>query len=96
MSAVCPLTESGPVVLIFDGDYSPVSLELIKLARDKNIHLQCLPPNTTHIQQPLDIGLFAVLKKHWHKVLKEYHLQTKVTKHVRKHFQNCSQAFGLS
>ena len=57
MSAVRLLTESGPVVLIIDGHYSHVSLELIKLARDNNIHLLCLPPNTTHILQPLDVGL---------------------------------------
>ena len=63
-----------PVVWIFDGHYSHISLELIKLARDNNIHLLCLPPNTTHILQPLDVGLFAVLKKHQHKVLKEYQL----------------------
>ena len=31
MSAVHPLTESGPVVLILDGHYSHVSLELLSL-----------------------------------------------------------------
>ena len=86
MSAVRPLTESGPVVLIFDGHYSHVSLELIKLARDNNIHLLCLPPNTTHILQPLDVGLFAVLKKNWRKVLKEYQLQTKGGKACKETF----------
>ena len=70
MSVVCPLTESRPVALIFDAHYSHVSLELIKLARD-NIHLLSLPPNTTHIMQPLDLDLLAVLKKHWCKVLKD-------------------------
>ena len=86
MSAVCPLTESGPVLLIFDGRYSHVSLELFKLLRDNDIHLLCLPHNTTHILQPLDVGLFGVLKKHWHKVLKEYQLQTKGGKTCKETF----------
>ena len=84
--SVCPLTESGLVVLIFDGHYSHVSLELIKLARDTSIHLLCLPPNTMYILQPLDVGLFAVLKKHWCKVLKEYQLQTKGGKACKETF----------
>ena len=86
MSAVRPLTESRPVVLKFDGHYSHVSLELIKLARDNNIHLLCLPHNNTHIMQPLDVGLFAVLKKHWRKILKEYQLQTKGGKECKETF----------
>ena len=63
--AVSHLTATGPVFLFFDGHYSHISIELIKQARDHNIRLLCLPPNTTHLLQPLDVGLFAPLKKSW-------------------------------
>ena len=53
------LVETGPVVLFFDGHYSHLSIALIKRARQLGIHLFCLPPNTTHILQPLDVGVFG-------------------------------------
>ena len=47
-----------PVLLIQDGHVSHMSVELIELARANNIHLSCLPSHTTHILQPLDVGVF--------------------------------------
>ena len=47
-----------PVVLIQDGHSSHVSIELVELACENNIHLLCLPSHTSHILQPLDIGCF--------------------------------------
>ena len=72
--AVSYLSRSGPVVLFMDGHHSHISLELIKTAKANNITLQCLPPNTMHITQPLDVGVFAPLKKAWKAVLKQYKL----------------------
>ena len=43
------LTDSGPVVLFFDGHYSHISVELVELARANNIHLMLLPSNTTRL-----------------------------------------------
>lgn len=57
-----------------------MSLELIKLARDSNVHLVCFPPHCTHNLQPLDVAVFGPLK-----VLKEHQLGTcaaTVTKEV--------------
>ena len=59
--AVKHLTETGPVVMFFDGHYSHLGIPLILKARSYGIHLFCLPPNTTHILQPLDIGVFGPL-----------------------------------
>ncbi|XP_034034566.1 tigger transposable element-derived protein 6-like [Thalassophryne amazonica] len=51
-----------PLLLIFDGHKSPVSLEVVEAARNQGVILLCLPPHCSHILQPLDVGLFALLK----------------------------------
>lgn len=86
LPAVSHLTETGPVLLFFDGHYSHISLELIRAARQSNVHLLCLPPNTTHILQPLDVGFFSPLKTNWRKILKLYRLQTKGQKATKETF----------
>ena len=72
--AVRHLTKTGKVVLFFDGHYSHLSLPLIEKARSEGIILQCLPPNATHVLQPLDVGVFGPMKKAWKIVLQEYKL----------------------
>lgn len=73
--AVKHLTASAPVVLIFDGHHSHISIELINAARSNNIHLLCLPPHSTHLFQPLDVGVFGPVKATWKKLLKEYQIE---------------------
>ena len=51
-----------PVLLIEDGHSSHISMEVIELARCNNIHVLCLPSHTTHLLQPLDVGVFKSLK----------------------------------
>lgn len=75
--AVKHLLDTGPVVMFFDGHFSHLSIALIKQARSLGIHLSCLPPNTTHILQPLDVGVFGPVKAAWRKILKEYKLRTR-------------------
>ena len=94
--AVRHLTASGPVFLIFDGHYSHISLDLIKTARASNIQLICLPPNTTHLLQPLDVGLFSVLKKKWRNILKVISMKQKVAKLQRKPFPFLYPNYGLT
>lgn len=67
LPAVSHLTETGPVVLVQDGHHSHISLDLIRRARENNVILLCLPPNTTHLLQPLDVGAFSPVKKAWKK-----------------------------
>ena len=50
------------MLLIQDGHSSHISLELIEVASKNNIHLLCLPAHTTHVQQPLDVGVFSSFK----------------------------------
>ena len=54
-----------PVLLLFDGHSSHISLELHRFCAEKKILLYCLYPNSTHIIQPCDVGIFRGLKKFW-------------------------------
>ncbi|XP_019628182.1 PREDICTED: uncharacterized protein LOC109472769 [Branchiostoma belcheri] len=54
-----------PVVLILDQHYSHFSLKVLEAAVSNDIILLGLPPHTTHFLQPLDVGIFAPLKKKW-------------------------------
>lgn len=74
--AVSPLLTTGPVILFVDGHHSHLTIELIQEARGRNIHIYCLPPHTTHILQPLDVGVYGPVKKSWKTVLKEQRLKT--------------------
>ena len=76
---VIPLLSTGPVVLFLDGHHSHLSIELLLLAREKKVHIICLPPNTTHVLQPLDVGVYAPVKQAWRAVLREYKLNTRAS-----------------
>ena len=49
-------------LLIVDGHNSHFSTEFISFYEDHRIELFCIPPHTTHILQPLDVGLFGPLQ----------------------------------
>ena len=51
-----------PVLLIIDNHVSHVTPDAIKFAQENRIELLCLPPHSTHLLQPLDIGYFGRLK----------------------------------
>ena len=76
LPSVSHLTKEAPVLLFFNGHYSHISMELIKEAQSNNVILLCLPPNTTHLLQPLDVGVFAPLKSAWRDILKRYSVET--------------------
>jgi hypothetical protein len=59
-------------VLIMDNLSSHLSLNIMEQCRENNIRLIFLPPNSTHLTQPLDVAVFAPLKKQWRKELDEY------------------------
>ena len=61
-----------PVLLIEDGHSSHISIDVIKLARDNGVHLLCLPAHTTHMLQPLDVGVFKSLKSNYSTACKKY------------------------
>lgn len=59
-----------------DGHNSHLSTRIIKHCMDHGIHLECLPPHTTTILQPLDVFTFSKLKNNWRKLLSKHFQQT--------------------
>jgi hypothetical protein len=49
-------------LLIVDGHTSHIEAEPMLFCRQNNIQLLCLPPHTSHVTQPLDVGVFGPLK----------------------------------
>ena len=71
--------QEGVKVLIGDNLASHFCEEVIRLSVQNNVRFICLPPNTTHIAQPLDVAVFAPLKKQWRAILSDYKLATGTT-----------------
>ena len=63
-----------PVIVFLDGHVSHMSYELSKFCKENEIILCWLPPNATHLMQPLDVAFFAPLKKRWQKHLKTWRI----------------------
>ena len=61
-----------PVVLLVDGHSTHIDVEISKFCRNNGIHLYCLPPHTSHITQPLDVGFFSSLKNSWGKACEKF------------------------
>ena len=70
------------VLLTFDGHRSHVTYNTIIMAQENNITLLCLPANSSHATQPLDVGVFNHMKRQWKDILKVFydHPARKVTK----------------
>ena len=54
-----------PLLLLLDGHSSHYNPAFIRCAAQKGVIVFALPPNTTHISQPLDGVCFKVLKQCW-------------------------------
>lgn len=67
-----------PVLLTFDGHNSHLTFNTVKLAIDNNIVILCLPPNTSHALQPLDVGVFRAVKVTWRKILNSWFTESRM------------------
>lgn len=54
-----------PIFVYLDGHASHLSLSLCQFCNENNIILIALPPNSTHILQPVDVGIIFPLKSIW-------------------------------
>ena len=63
---------SRPILLLLDGLSSHYNPDTIKMATENEVIIFTLPPNTTHITQPLDKGVFGPFKAHWKLVCHDY------------------------
>ena len=61
-----------PILLMLDGHSSHYCPDTIRLAAKHQVILFALPPNTTHISQPLDKGCFSSLKESWKQVCHDF------------------------
>ena len=69
---VRPGSPDSTVILLLDGHKSHETLYTLDLASKNNIQIICLPPNTTHVLQPLDVSFFKSLKSKWDRVNEEF------------------------
>ena len=61
-----------PVILFVDGHKTHITLQTSVLCQDNGIILYLLPPNTTHILQPADVGPFRPMKHYWREEVIEF------------------------
>lgn len=50
-------------LLVMDGHDSHNTLEFLEFCKDHRIITLCMPPHSSHLLQPLDVGCFAPLKR---------------------------------
>lgn len=61
-----------PIAVFLDGHASHLTLSLCELCNQNEIILTALPPNATHIMQPIDIGVIFPFKCIWKKRREEW------------------------
>ena len=69
---LCYIPSVRPILLLMDGHSSHYCPSTIRLAAQEQIILFALPPNTTHLSQPLDKGCFGPLKLAWRQECHHY------------------------
>ncbi|CAH2101998.1 unnamed protein product [Euphydryas editha] len=75
-----------PVLVYMDNHSSHLNLPLVNFCREKQIELIMLPPNSTHIIQPLDISFFHPFKEIWRKCVPKWKNQQGVTRVTKENF----------
>ncbi len=66
------LSNDFPRVIIGDNLASHLSADVIEICELNRIHMLFLPPNSTHLLQPLDVAVYGPMKAAWRKVLTEW------------------------
>lgn len=70
----------GPIVLIGDNLGSHFSEKVLQYCHKNEIQFSCLPPNSTHLYQPLDVAVSGPIKTEWNNILdswrKDFDAQT--------------------
>ncbi|XP_066980664.1 uncharacterized protein [Macrobrachium rosenbergii] len=65
-------SKEGKKIIIGDNLASHVSLAVKSACEDHNISFVLLPPNSTHLTQPLDVSVFGPMKTQWQSLLSEF------------------------
>lgn len=75
-----------PVILLMDSHASHINDTVLSLAKDNDIYLFTFPAHTSHLLQPLDVGVYKSLKSHWAKSLDDYMREHPTEKPNRQNF----------
>lgn len=62
----------APKILFGDNLSSHFTPKVLEACQEYNIRFICLPPNSTHILQPLDVSYFGPLKNCWKGLLRDW------------------------
>jgi len=65
-------------LLILDIHVSHINYKFLTFCEANNIVVFCLPPHSTHLLQPLNVGLFAPLQLAYRKAIEDYFLTTTI------------------
>jgi hypothetical protein len=63
-----PLHDGEPRLLIMDGHVSHITYDFLRFCLDREIYPLIIPSHTSHILQPLDVGLFGPYGKKYSQV----------------------------
>jgi hypothetical protein len=72
----CDVANGHWRAVYLDGHSTHLTLELIQYARAHKIVVICLPPKSTHVFQPLDVGIFGPYKNVLHDESSQYEKET--------------------
>jgi hypothetical protein len=64
-------TTGGKRLLVLDGHESHHSAEFEDFCKENNIITLCMPPHSSHLLQPLDVGCFSILKRSYGKEIEK-------------------------
>lgn len=84
-------TSEYPILLILDGSNSHTrNIEVMKLAQENHVTIICLPPNSAHNLQPLDVSVMSQLKNYYGEEVTEW---SKISGRNLTHF-DLAELFG--
>ncbi|XP_063218661.1 uncharacterized protein LOC134528923 [Bacillus rossius redtenbacheri] len=64
--------QPGKKIIMGDNLSAHLNIEVLNLCEKYNISFILLPPNATHLLQPLDVAYFRSMKGEWRKILSEW------------------------
>ena len=70
--AFCKSVKQRPLLLIYDGHLTHISIKLIRKAQEEQVMILKLPPHVTDILQPLDVTCFGPLKREWGNIMERW------------------------
>lgn len=75
-----------PVLIYMDNHSSHITIPVVEFCRANNIEIIGLPPNSSHITQPLDVSFFHPFKETWKKIVPKWKNDQQVMKLKKDHF----------